>query len=164
MIMMKANLNKAWTTHMGVLVRVLRASDGDVLEFGAGPMSTPLLHWVCKDMNRRLISYESDPDFYNFARQYRSRLHKIILVKNWDDVDAAINRGVVFIDHAPSTRRETDVIRFKNTADYIVMHDTDAKEDYSGVWPHFKHIYTWTKCRPWTSVVSNFKDLSDIKI
>lgn len=160
--MLNANLGKSWTTHMGVLVKVLLASDGDVVEMGTGPASTPLLHWVCKDMNRRLISYENNTEFYNYARQYRSRLHRIIFVKDWDEVDAKTHRSVVFIDHAPSERRQVDAIRFKNSADYIIIHDTQAESVYANVWQHFKYIYTWRQCRPWVSIVSNFKDLSNI--
>lgn len=145
---------------MGVLVRVLFMSEGDVVELGAGPNSTPLLHWVCKSMNRRLISYENDPEYYNYARQFQSKLHRIILVNNWDEIDTRTHRGLLFIDHGPSKRRGTDIVRFKDSADYIVIHDTEAKEHYDDVWRHFKHIYTWKESRPWTSVVSNFKDLS----
>lgn len=157
----RANLNKTLTTHMGVLLKVLLISDGDVVELGAGPASTPLLHWVCKDMNRRLITYENNPEFYNFARLYRSKLHRIILVKNWDeDLDTKTHRGVVFIDHDPAIRRGTDVIRFKDSADFIVMHDTEEekKNGYEKIWSSFKYSYTWKECRPWTSVVSNFKE------
>lgn len=163
-LFMRANLNKTLTTYIGVLIKVLQMSEGDVVELGAGPASTPLLHWMCKDMNRRLISYENDPEFYNFARQYRSKLHKIVFVENWDDVEADIRRGLVFIDHHPSLRRGTDVIRFKDSADYIIMHDTEEEEknDYKKVWPNFKYIYTWKECRPWVSVVSNAKDLSGL--
>lgn len=158
----RANLNKTLTTHMGVLVKVLQMSEGDVVELGAGPASTPLLHWICKDMNRRLISYENDPKFYNLARLYRSKMHSIIFVENWDDdLDTKIHRGVVFIDHYPEIRRGTDVIRFKDSADYIVMHDTEKEEKngYEKIWLHFKYSYTWRECRPWVSVVSNFKEV-----
>lgn len=161
--MIRVELGKAWTTHMGILVKVLFTSDGDVVELGAGPNSTPLLHWVCKDMNRRLISYENNPEYYDYARQFRSGLHRIVFVKNWDEVDAATRSGVVFIDHAPSPRRAVDAVRFKDSADYIVMHDTEAEKYYREAWPHFKYIYTWKESRPWVSVVSNFKDLSRLE-
>ena len=162
--MIKANLGKRWTTHMGVLVRVLLASGGDVIEMGTGPSSTPLLHWVCKDMNRKLISYENNTNYYQYARQFRSGLHRIIFVNNWDEIDVKTHRGVVFIDHAPTERRKVDIIRFKNSADYVVIHDTEAESQYSDIWQHFIHVYTWKRCRPWVSVVSNFKNLSNIKL
>lgn len=161
--MLNADLRKSWTTHMGILVKVLLMSEGDVVELGAGPASTPLLHWICKDMNRRLISYENDPEFYNYARQFRSKLHRIVFVNDWDEVDNQTHRGVVFIDHGPFDRRGTDAIRFKDCADYVVIHDTESGRNFIEVQPHFKHIYTWKECRPWVSVVSNSKNLSGLK-
>jgi hypothetical protein len=61
----KIYLSKNETTFVELLIRVLRVSEGDVVELGTGTTSTPLLHWLCKDMDRRLISYENDIDFYN---------------------------------------------------------------------------------------------------
>lgn len=161
--MIKMNFGKDWTTHMGVLVRVLLMSEGDVVELGAGPYSTPLLHWVCKDMNRRLITYENDLEYYSFARQYRSKLHRIIFVNNWDELDVKTHRGVVFIDHSPFVRRGVDAIRFKDSADYIVMHDSESGSIFIEAQPHFKYTYTWKECRPWVSVMSNSKDLSRLE-
>ena len=160
--MLTANLGKAWTTHIGVLIRVLLRSEGDVVELGVGPFSTPLLHWVCKDMHRKLISYETDLGYYNFARQFRSYFHEVVFVKDWDKIDIKTHRGVVFVDHHPMIRRGIESIRFKDSADYVVMHDSDLEKYYKGVLPQFKHIYVWKKCRSWVTVASNFKDLLNL--
>lgn len=156
-------LEKAWTTYVGVLVRTLLISQGDVIELGAGSSSTPLLHWVCKDMHRKLITYENGIAYYEFARKFRSYFHRVVFVKNWDEIDTATHRGLVFDDHLPMQRRGIEAIRFKDSADYIVMHDSEKDRYYSEVWQHFKYVYTWKGCRPWTSVVSNFKDLSELR-
>lgn len=148
---------------MGTLIRVLHISQGDVVELGTGPFSTPLLHWVCKDMHRTLVSYETNPDYYQFAKQFRSYFHKVIFVKNWDEIDTETHRGIVFDDHHPMNRRETEAIRFKDSADYVVMHDTELTNQFPNIEQHFKYIYTWKGCRPWTSVASNFKDLSELR-
>lgn len=157
--MSEIKLGKRWTTYMGVLIRVLSKSDGDVAEFGAGIYSTPLLHWICKDMERELITYEDSTFFFNHARAYQSRNHRVIKVGSWDDIDSKKHRGVIFIDHHSAQRRAIDAIRFKNSADYIVIHDTNETRYYKDVWRHFKYCYHWKACVPWTSVVSNFKDL-----
>lgn len=157
--MLNVQFGKAWTTHIGVLVDVLYKSVGDAVEMGAGPSSTPILHWLCKNMNRQLVTYENSPDFYQYAKQFQSRQHKIVFIKNWDEVDTKTHRGIVFIDHAPEDRRGLDAIRFASSADYIVIHDTNIEKNYIEVWPHFKYTYTWKECRPWTSVVSNFRNL-----
>lgn len=160
----KADLEKGYSTHMGILIKILQVSEGDVVELGAGPFSTPLLHWLCKDMDRRLISYENDEEFYNFAKRFQSRLHRIRFIDDWNQLDTKTHRGVVFIDHMPDSRRGTDTVRFKDSTDYIVLHDTDCPDifGYENIWKHFKYIYTWKECRPWVSVVSNFKDLSKL--
>lgn len=161
-MIIEANLSKRWSTHLGVLTKVLQASSGDVLEFGSGPFSTPLLHWLCKDMNRLLISYENNSEFYNFARQFQSRLHRIRFVTNYSEVDTKTHRGLVFIDRQPDYTRGDIALLFKDSADYLVLHDIEVEKSYGyeKIWPHFKNAYTWKECRPWVSVVSNFKDLT----
>jgi hypothetical protein len=166
---MKANLGKGWSSHNIILLKVLQNSNGDVLELGAGPFSTPLLHWVCKDMGRKLITYDGNEQYYNFAKQFQSKLHSIRFVTDWEK-DVRLNDvGVVFVDHdgiSPDGKwlgsmRGGSAIKFKDLADYIVLHDTESEEtyNYGNVWKHFKNRYNWKECRPWTSVVSNRRDL-----
>jgi hypothetical protein len=151
---------KAWTTHLPMLIKTVLATDGPVAEFGVGFSSTPLLHWLCFE-KRQLVSYESVPFWYEFARKFQSRNHRIRLVEDWNKLDTTKQWSVIFIDHLEN-RRVTDILRFKDSADYIVIHDTDDIKHYGweNVWSHFKYVYHWKGCRPWTSVVSNFKDLS----
>jgi hypothetical protein len=166
------HLPKGYSTHNALLLKVLEVSEGDVLELGGGAFSTPLLHWYCKNKNRRLITYDDDENYYGFEHQFQSKLHSIKLVTSWDEVDAVKHRGLVFIDHGGKkshdswrgSRRGIDVIRFKDSADYIVMHDTEPKfykdYGYDAIWEQFKYRFDWKECRPWTSVVSNHKELS----
>jgi hypothetical protein len=74
---------------------------------------------------------------------------------------------VVFIDHAPGIRRFQDVINFKDTADYIVMHDTESEQykvyGYDKAWSYFKYRYDWVDGQPNASVVSNFYPLDKFK-
>ncbi len=159
------NLSKNYTTHIGMLVKILERSKGDVVECGGGIFSTPLLHWVCKAMDRNLISYEQDPAYYQFERQFQSRQHIIRFVEDWDKIDTKTHRGMVFIDHHPPERRMIELERFKDSADFIVVHDTERQSrEYNRqeVFDLFKHQYTWKACKPWTSVFSNFHDLSNL--
>lgn len=166
------HFRKRYTTHIALLLKVLDISEGDVIEMGGGIFSTPLLHWYCKNKNRKLITYEDNLDFYNFERQFQSRHHKIRLIKDWNEVDTTKHRGVVFIDHAGKAsvgdwrgfRRGIDAIRFKDTADYIVLHDTEQKGwktyGYDKMWNYFRYRFDWKECVPETSVISNLVDLS----
>jgi len=156
---------KDWTTHMGVLVKALSLSQGTVLELGAGLYSTPILHWICKEQNRKLITYENDPLFHKLARSFRSPNHKIKWVDSWDDMDFKSRYGVVFIDHHPEGRRGTDVINFKDSAEYIIVHDSNRVEKYNleEAFDDFKYVHTWKECKPWVTIASNFKDLKEFE-
>jgi hypothetical protein len=159
------NISKNYTTHISVLVKVLQLSKGTVIECGGGIFSTPILHWLCKDMDRELITHEQDPTYYAFERTFQSRQHHIKFVENWDDIKIPKHVGMVFIDHHPPERRMMETLRFMNVADYIVIHDTerpDRKYNLPEVFERFKYRYDWKDCRPWTSVVSNLKDLSNL--
>lgn len=163
--MKSPNLSKNYTTHITMLMKVLQASKGDVIECGGGIFSTPLLHWMCKDMDRNLITYEQDAEYYQFERAFQSRQHRIRFVKNWDNIRIPKHVGMVFIDHHPPKRRMIELLRFKDVADYIVVHDTERESrEYNlpEVFEQFKYRHDWKACKPWTSVVSNFKDLKNI--
>lgn len=161
---MRVSFAKEKSTHNPMLIKTILISEGPVLEIGAGFFSTPLMHWLCKLMKRKLVTYENNPDYYQFARKFVSRDHSIKLIKDWGEMDYKTHWGVILMDHNPDERRADDVISFKDNADYIVIHDTDREDKYhmEKAWPHFKYRYTWKDCRPWTTVVSNFKDLSEL--
>jgi hypothetical protein len=151
---------------MTMLIKVLQNSEGPVMELGGGPFSTPLLHWLCKMQGRKMVTYESDPQYYQLCRGFQSSYHKVRFVSedNWDSIPLE-NWGVIFIDHHPDERRVIDLIKFKDHADYIIMHDTEKEEKYGlkKAYPLFKQIHVWDGCKPWTSVFSNKKELSFLK-
>lgn len=160
-------------SHLPILMKVLSLTDGPVLELGTGLFSTPYLHWACYP-NRKLVSYENKKEFFNTWKYDDKRevcnnygYHSRFLVENndWDKIDISEHWGVAFIDHNPGPRRREEVRRLANNADYIVVHDTDEKNDwyykYSEYFLDFK--YRWdSKIYPRTTVLSNFKDLSNL--
>ena len=163
---LNANLSKNYTTHIAMLMKVLLNSKGLVIECGGGIFSTPLLHWMCKMQDRELISYEQEPNYYVFERQFQSRQHRVRFVENWDDIKIPEYVGMVFIDHHPPERRMIETERFKDSADFVVIHDTERQtREYNRqeVFDLFKYRYDWKDCKPWTSVLSNSKDLSFLK-
>ena len=154
-------LNKAWTTHIPMLLKYVKDADKPVLELGAGLFSTPLLHWMCKENGVKLRTYENVKEYFKFSKSFQSSTHRIRLIDDWDKVE---NNGtfwsVVFIDHAPAERRHIDAIRFANKADYVILHDSNKNVyKYDEVYPHFKYRYDWKECKPFTTVLSNFKKL-----
>ena len=154
-------------SHIPLLVRVFDKSEGDVLEIGTGYFSTLLLNWLGDLAKRHTWSYENRPGWHGRAVRNKGNYHHVVHCPNWDDADFGRQRwGLVLIDHNPNYRRITEVRRLANLADYIVCHDTEPENDggyqYSKIFPEFKYVYHYTKYPAWTSVVSNFKDLSNI--
>ena len=154
---------KNYTTHVSTLLVALQATNGTVIEVGGGQSSTPVLHWVCKAANRKLISYENDQNYFDYEYSFKSPLHSIRKIEDWDDMPIE-KAGVVFIDHHPSQRRSVDAIRFKDHADLVVIHDTERDDDnyrMREIWPHFKYHFHYKDTRPWTSIVSNTIDVTN---
>lgn len=154
-------------SHIPVLVKIMERIDKPVLELGIGYNSTPLLHWMCKEKDVNLHSYESDPEWLNKFLEFETENHiltsfdfsKIIPINVGD-------WGLVFIDHRPAYKRKYSALHFKDTADYIVLHDSEQGKPYSykKIYDQFKYIYEYKKCgKPYTVVLSNRKDLSWLK-
>lgn len=154
------------STHMLTLMRAVQATKGDVCEVGAGFYSTALLHWLLRD--RKLVTYESDPDYYHYAWKFRTSNHRVRKTEDFSDMDFDRHWSVVFIDHSadrsknPHTRAD-DALKFKN-ADLIVLHDTEPENEaqygYPKLWSKFKYRYDWKGSKPWASVVSNTIDVT----
>lgn len=140
-------------------------TEGPVLELGTGFNSTPVLHWLCNETKRKLVSYESNPKYFEIAKNYISDFHEVHLIDDWDKLDVSQHWSVVFIDHAPGPRRVVEMTRLANKADYVIVHDTEDRSDwhykYSKGFPSYKYRWDYTIAYPHTSVLSNFKVLSN---
>lgn len=154
-------------THLPTLLRVVGATKGDVLELGIGSSSTPALHKLCLEQNRRLDSYDTDVHYVDqYSKQYRSPNHSYYWLNDWDSAHIEKPWSVVLIDHRPAIRRRTDAVRLKDFAEYIVIHDTEETIDrfyrFSSIWKHFAHIWHDDQI-PRTSVVSNLNSVDWLK-
>lgn len=150
-------------THMHVLAAViLQARPGPVLEYGMGFYSTPLLHLLCQEMDRHLLSIDGDPTWADRFAGLESGRHDIKGVRDWAESEPMIDGfnewAVVFIDHGPETRRVVDAKRLKDRAEFIVVHDW-SNTDACAAWQEellkmFK--FSWvSKVGPCTAVLSN---------
>ena len=159
---MRMGFRKEYSTHQPMLIKTVQRSKGPVLELGAGLFSTPLLHWLC--LGRKLVTYEHDVDYYNFAKKFRSRNHRIYFVDDWDDADIERAWGVALVDHAPAIRRKDDIARLAHHAYSIVIHDTQGRANkhyhYNEIFPLFKYQKGYPKLLPQTMILSNFTDVS----
>lgn len=150
---------KQASTHFPLIIKAIQNTTGDVCEMGSGFFSTPLLHWICQ--GRQLVTYEGSEDYYNFAKHFRSKNHKIRWLK---EVDFTRHWSVVFIDHSPKKprRRGDDAALFDT--DLLVLHDTEPNEfehyGYGAVLAKYKYRLDWTLCKPHTAILSNTIDVT----
>ena len=161
------SLEMETSTHFPMLIKTIQMTDGIVAELGTGMFSTPLLHWLCFDNKRPVESYESYPHYLDFAKKFETDTHKVIFVPDWATQEFGKKYSVVFIDHSIAGRKHTrgdDAARFKDIADFVVLHDAGAesheKYGYEKIYPLFKYRHDWTGYKVNTTVLSNFIDVS----
>ena len=154
----KFELSRDWNSYIPVLAQVISTTDGKIVEYGTGLVSTPLLHWLCYPKKRELVSFESDPYFFEIAKQYSYFWHEVIKVDSYDTLDLP-ECEVAFVDSFPHDRRGEIVERLKDKAKIIVVHDTFKDFEY------FKYRFDfYNEHSNSTSVLSNFVDVSKLKI
>ena len=175
-----ANMNRTlgnanYGTHMVPLVTAVINTTGDVFEMGCGDYSTPLLHAILSKQNRYLLSSDTDLKWLNLFKYLENDNHKFEYVKVYDN-DWDLNPkpeqwntignqkwSVVFIDHRPGERRREDIIRFKDDAEIIVIHDTETPSyQYESAISQFKYKYTYNIYKTYTTLVSNTIDVKTL--
>lgn len=156
-----------YCSHMPILIKTFQRSEGPVLEMGMGPFSTPLLHWLCVDMKRPLVSYDNDSEYFETNKAFANKEHQIFLIKDWNDAKIEdAHWGMAFLDQAPAERRKEDAKRLVNNTDFVILHDSEFSKDqyfgYSEIFPLFKYRYNYRRWSPFTVVLSNLKDVERI--
>lgn len=156
-----------WNSYLPLLWEALEHTSGDVIELGMGEGSTEKLHEYCRIKRRKLFSYESDLWWYRKFEQYRTEWHDIEYVgDNWTPM---IERhrgpvGVLFSDEAPGEMRKFNVSMFCNTAQVVVVHDSEPGSDhgykFSLVRPLFKYSLDFDFTGANATAFSNFIDVS----
>ena len=162
-------------SHLPILMKVLDLTDGPVLELGTGLFSTPFLHWACFDKKRKLVSYENKKKFFDFwiyddAREIGNdySYHQVKFVENndWDKVNVLEEHwSIVLIDHNPGPRRREEMKRVAKNADFVVVHDTDDKNNWYYKYAEYFPLYAYrwdSKIYPRTTVLSNYRILTNL--
>lgn len=152
-----------WSTHMPVLLKLVSLTKGPIMELGSGIYSTPLLHWLCDKTKRELITYENDENFIKYAKGFESENHKVQLVDDYLTIPNTDRFSLILIDHSGHSRGKT-ALHFKDSADYIVIHDSNVvgKNMYQVAFPEFKYRKDYDLYIPWTSVLSNSQNLEGL--
>lgn len=152
-----ARNHKQMSTHMPMLIKCVQMTDGDVCELGSGFNSTPLLHWLT--LGRKLITYESDKEYFHYANKFRTANHRI---REMHEIDYDKHWSVVLVDHAckPPHSRAEDAKKFKDV-DLMILHDSeDPVYEYEKVYPLYKYRYDYKDAVPNTTVLSNKIDVT----
>lgn len=161
--------DSVYGTHICPLLTAVLHTKGDVLEMGTGDFSTPLLHSLCLQQKRNLHSTDTDKEWLKLFLDLQSPTHTFQFVPVYESVipnhhcwDSVGNQkwGVVFIDHRPGERRAVDIVRFRNDAEIIVVHDTETPSyGYEQAFQYFKYRYDYKRYSVWTTLVSNTVDV-----
>ena len=160
---MVINIEMGWSTHMPILIKLASITKGPIMEVGSGIYSTPILHWLCDETKRPLVSYENDKGFIKLAREYESENHKVRFIEDYLKIPNTNFYSIILIDHSGHARGKT-AVHFKNSAEYLVIHDSDVvrKNMYQIAFPEFKYRKDYNRYIPWTTVLSNTKPLNKL--
>lgn len=120
----------SWGSHLVPLMACVCATRGPVLEVGVGNWSTPVLHAYCNAAGRRLVSVDEDKLWIQQYLPMRVCQHSVASVRYDDYLHRASGEewSVVFLDHSPGERRAADALLFRDTAEYILVHDYSGAE------------------------------------
>jgi len=168
----KINISGNYGTHLASLIQAVNKTKGDILELGIGIFSTPYLHYQSFLAKRHVTSYDNDRGWIKrfavhpfYCHMYQGPYHDLIYVADWDDAKIEKPWDVALIDHSPSERRIVEIKRLANFAKYIVIHDSNERNErtyhYSEIYPLFKYKTVWDKDNNHATVLSNFVKLND---
>jgi hypothetical protein len=152
-------------SHLPVLMKLIGMTEGPILELGSGPYSTQYLHWACAPTKRPLVTYETNPEWWTFTKDFQDDFHTTSLVSDWSTVTFDQPWSIAFVDH-DGVRSET-VQRLRH-AEYVVCHDTENRGARRwGLLPvhrWFQWQWRYDAYRPCTTVFSNTHDLTGFSI
>ena len=157
-----AGIASGYETHRPVLCEAVLRTRGPILELGTGDGSTPALHSVAAECSRRVFSFDHDRDWLDRFIHLRGERHFIAHLLSWDDCPIESQFwAVALVDHKPAERRVVDIARLAYRAELIVVHDTDSPEyGYEAILDSFAHRLEYREHQQWTTLLSNYVDVS----
>jgi hypothetical protein len=155
-------IDSPYATHRQALCEAIVRTTGLVLELGMGDSSTPSLHDLASLTGRSVYSFDHDLAWVERFRGFQSANHQIGIVASWDECPIeTMFWSAALVDHAPAERRIVDIQRLVNRAQVLVVHDTeDPSYGYDQIFGAFKYRVDFRDQHPWTTLLSNFVDVS----
>jgi len=190
-------INNGYESHRFVLEHVVKnLKNKSVLELGCGDYSTKLIHDILDNRNSKITSIDTDLAWLQKYIYLKNDYHELIY---WD-----INKlnefydndthewGLVFVDTATWDSRIAAINKYRESADFLILHDCDyyansntigktikpvnQKENDMGIRDYGKEMFKywleysiedWASYSSWlppTLLASNKYPLNDIKI
>jgi hypothetical protein len=114
-----------YSTHQLVLLEVLKRISKPILELGAGDYSTPQIH----AHGGKILTIDDSREWIDKYSKLKTKSHAFccfdnIQIQKFYDNDRE-DWGLVFIDNGTWEARNGAVKKYKDTADYVIMHDCD---------------------------------------
>ena len=176
-------LEQAYKSHLSVLLEAIKRTDKPILELGAGDGSTRQIHNATKGF---ITTIEDSKAWLNRFLDLQSARHRLLLLSEKEMIEKFFANdttawGLVFVDSATWVGRASAINKYKDTADYLVIHDTDysvqtgvfgkttesGKSDFSDTfkqWIEFIPTQKSALGQPPTVVGSNVRDLKDFTV
>lgn len=153
----------AWGSHLPALMACVAASDGPVLEFGAGNYSTPCLRAVCSVLGRELVTVEKVDSWLDGFRNYASPGHTLLkLTPGLAEELAKRQWGVVFVDDFPDDRLGRASL-FLDSAQFMLFHDANFADMKPGhdafLAAHECNHFVYTLYGPHTLIISKTREI-----
>ena len=158
-------------THTYPLLQTILNVEGDILELGCGHYSTSLTAAVSG--SRRVVCVDTDKEWVeSLAGKYKKTLLTFESISPYyEEYEEQVERytqqkwGIVFVDHGLAEQRGPDLLRFKNQAEVILMHDSHLDNPNDGYCSFeaiqsFKYYIEHKLYWPQTAVMSETNDLS----
>jgi len=167
-------------SHIPVLAAAIQRAPGPILEMGCGHGSTHLINLMAGDFKVR--TYDTDYAWLSKFSEPYGRSQRVFwhvkpevpgvtaAIDEWCRVAADLvdgKFGVIFLDQAPGEARVPVAKILKDSATFIVCHDTEADDPGGGGaygWKELDHVFDfrtrYERIRPFTTVYSNVKEFS----
>jgi len=126
-------------THQPFFIEIIKFTNGNILECGCGDGSTKMIKEQIKNTDRKLVSLESNLEWFNKYKEMTDSFHKLYHVEadNDDNLETGNkwvefikkndlnNFEIVFLDSSPWLSRKCCFEYYLNRAKIIIIHDFD---------------------------------------
>jgi len=131
--------NHGFYTHQPYLSEMIKNTNGNILECGCGDGSTLMIKEEIKNTNRKLVSIESNLEWFNKYKDLADTSHELYYINagNTDTMETgdkwvqfikeniSHDFDIVFIDSSPWLSRVSCLNHYLNLSKIIIIHDFD---------------------------------------